>query len=190
MVYHTFVSGEVLTAANVMNNLMNQSVIVCTSGTRPSSPVAGMTIFETDTIQYAGYTGAAWVYLASITPWTSYTPTLTNISLGNGGMSANYARQGKSCFVRFSFTFGSTSTLGGGVPSFTLPFTSVTGPIQSLAGTALDSSAAQGYVLNGRILSASTTCELIGATAYASSTTPFTWATSDTIGLDGVFEMA
>src|ERR1044072_1879724 len=39
---------------------MNQSVIVCTSGTRPSSPGAGMTIYETDTDLYRRWTGAAW----------------------------------------------------------------------------------------------------------------------------------
>lgn len=62
MGFHTFASGEVLTAANVNTYLMNQAVIVCTSGTRPSSPSSGMTIYETDTGFYATYNGSSWTY--------------------------------------------------------------------------------------------------------------------------------
>jgi hypothetical protein len=39
---------------------MNQSVIVCTSGTRPGSPVAGMTVWETDTNSLRVYNGTTW----------------------------------------------------------------------------------------------------------------------------------
>lgn len=60
MGYHTFVAGEVLTAANVNTYLMNQAVIVCTSGTRPASPTAGMLIWETDTNTNRMWDGAAW----------------------------------------------------------------------------------------------------------------------------------
>lgn len=60
MAFKTFVDGAVLTASDVNTYLMKQTVIVCTSGTRPSSPVSGMTIYETDTNQLAIYTGAAW----------------------------------------------------------------------------------------------------------------------------------
>lgn len=61
MGYHTFVSSEVLTAANVMTYLMKQANIVCTSATRPASPATGEIIFETDTLLLQMYTGAAWV---------------------------------------------------------------------------------------------------------------------------------
>jgi hypothetical protein len=58
--FKTFTVGEVLTAADVNDYLMEQGVIVCTSGTRPASPHEGMFIYETDTNLYRTYTGAAW----------------------------------------------------------------------------------------------------------------------------------
>ena len=60
MAFKTWVAGDVLTASDMMTYLMRQAVIVCTSGTRPSSPVEGMTIFETDTDAFLFYDGAAW----------------------------------------------------------------------------------------------------------------------------------
>ena len=57
----TFVAGETLTAANINTYLMNQAVIVCTSGTRPASPVDGMTIYETDTDRQLTYDGTNWL---------------------------------------------------------------------------------------------------------------------------------
>lgn len=56
--FKTFTAGSVLTAADVNNYLMKQSVIVCTSGTRPSSPEEGETIYETDTDTILVYNGS------------------------------------------------------------------------------------------------------------------------------------
>ncbi|HEY9414316.1 MAG TPA: hypothetical protein VIQ30_06130 [Pseudonocardia sp.] len=60
MAFKQFGAGDVLTAADLNNYLMNQSVIACTSGTRPSSPVEGMVIFQTDTDSFLFWTGSAW----------------------------------------------------------------------------------------------------------------------------------
>lgn len=45
--------------------------------------------------------------------WTPYTPTLTNVSLGNGTISAAYAQLGKTVAVRFILTLGTTSSVSG-----------------------------------------------------------------------------
>lgn len=63
MAFKTFTAGSVLTAADVNDYLMEQTVISCTSGTRPASPNEGMTIYETDTNRYMFYNGAAWDYV-------------------------------------------------------------------------------------------------------------------------------
>ena len=60
MAFKTFTAGEVLTASDVNTYLAKQSRIVCTSGTRPGSPVEGMTIYETDLNRIMGYDGTAW----------------------------------------------------------------------------------------------------------------------------------
>lgn len=46
--------------ATYFNGLMRQSIIPCTSITRPSSPVDGMTIYETDHDLLRTWNGTAW----------------------------------------------------------------------------------------------------------------------------------
>lgn len=65
MPFRVFSDGEVLTAAYVNDYLMEQAVITCTSGTRPSSPTNGMVIYETDAqpmnrIKHWDSTAASW----------------------------------------------------------------------------------------------------------------------------------
>lgn len=61
MGFKVFADGDVLTAAQVNDYLMEQAVIACTSGTRPSSPNEGMVIYETDTDRVLIYDGSAWI---------------------------------------------------------------------------------------------------------------------------------
>lgn len=52
--------------------LMDQSVIVCTSTTRPFAPHEGMFIYESDTNGYKWYNGTTWVSLSSaVDAWIS-----------------------------------------------------------------------------------------------------------------------
>lgn len=59
--YTLLVTGDVPGASTYFNPLLQQTIIPCTSGTRPSSPVTPMTIFETDTLCYRRWNGSAWV---------------------------------------------------------------------------------------------------------------------------------
>jgi hypothetical protein len=68
MGFKTFVPGTTLTAGDVNEYLMKQSVIVCTSSTRPSSPVEGMTIYQTDTDNQWFYDGATWLPTGGLQP--------------------------------------------------------------------------------------------------------------------------
>lgn len=54
--------------------------------------------------------------------WVSYTPTLTNITLGNGNVIAEYNQQGDEVAVSIILNFGSTTALTG-VPAFSFPVT-------------------------------------------------------------------
>lgn len=59
--HKTWTAGEVLTAANLNDYLMNQAVIVCASSAdRPSSPIEGMLIYESDVNRFMYYTGSSW----------------------------------------------------------------------------------------------------------------------------------
>ncbi|MEU4589990.1 hypothetical protein [Micromonospora aurantiaca (nom. illeg.)] len=68
MAFKTFSAGDVLTASDVNTYLMKQVVIVCTSGTRPSSPVEGMTIYETDTDVLRVHNGSNWITVLHVGP--------------------------------------------------------------------------------------------------------------------------
>ncbi len=77
MAYKTFVALDPLPASEVMTYLMKQAVIVCTSSTRPSSPVEGMHIYQTDTDTVAIYNGSAWV---EVTPESAAVATAEAIA--------------------------------------------------------------------------------------------------------------
>lgn len=61
MAYKLWTTNEILTAADLNAYLMRQTIVKCTSGTRPASPDEGMVIYETDTNQLKAYNGSAWV---------------------------------------------------------------------------------------------------------------------------------
>lgn len=67
MAFKVFTNGSILTDTDLNDYLMEQSVISCTSGSRPSSPQDGMMIYETDTRFYRGWNSSdsSWNYLAS-----------------------------------------------------------------------------------------------------------------------------
>ncbi|MEU8371227.1 hypothetical protein [Micromonospora tulbaghiae] len=68
MAFKTFSAGDVLTASDVNTYLMKQVVIVCTSASRPSSPVEGMTIYETDTDVVRVHDGSNWITVLHVGP--------------------------------------------------------------------------------------------------------------------------
>lgn len=133
--------------------------------------------------------------------WASWTPTWTNLSVGNGTVVAKYSRIGKTVHCRLSLTFGSSTSVSGSV-LFTLPVTSVAYPgsagITPLGQVvARDNSAPQVYF--GLAAHFSTTQAVIRfndssgtyvVQAITSSTVPFTWAVSDEITVTFSYEAA
>jgi len=53
--------------------------------------------------------------------WQAYSPTYTNLTVGNGTVVARYTQSGKLITVFFSIVFGSTTSLTGGTPAVSLP---------------------------------------------------------------------
>ncbi len=64
MAFEDFSDGAAL-AASSLDNLMAQTTIICTSGTRPSTPSEGWHIYETDTNREYVYNGG-WQRLAGM----------------------------------------------------------------------------------------------------------------------------
>jgi hypothetical protein len=191
-----YASGDILTAAqmndlsgtlNYMDPTAKGDLFPASSGTALTRLAVGANdlVLTAASGEATGlkYTGA----------WTSYTPTLTNLTLGNGALTAKWRQIGKMVDVRFTFQLGSTSAVGND-PTFTLPVTSVVTsiPFNSYfqdAGTAtyvgflnLGSTTATFYSSNSN--GVYTTYSGVG------SGSPFTWTTNDFLQVLFSYEVA
>ncbi len=132
--------------------------------------------------------------------WASFTPTRTNITISNGTETSKYYRIGKTIIWHYNLTFGSSTSVSGDL-TLSLPATSVAygGAGASTLGAAglFDSSA--GRVFQAQAQWNNTTTVVIrpqasdltyGYFVQASSTVPFTWATSDEITFTLAYEAA
>ena len=127
--------------------------------------------------------------------WTTWTPTLTNLTLGNGTVLSTYRRLGKTVDIRFRFVLGSTSAVGTN-PAFSLPFSAAAALVTATefpgAGMMADSSSGSAVAQPRPFISPATTCNLqyfSAATTVASitSTLPWTWAVGDSIDVWGTY---
>ena len=62
--------------------------------------------------------------LNQIGDWETWSPTLTNISIGNGTVTAHYAEVNEVVFFEIFFDVGSTTSFSGTSMQFSIPVTS------------------------------------------------------------------
>lgn len=144
----------------------------------------------TNTVLSSGATGVANANLSTVVGdvggvWKSWTPTFTNVVVGNGTVDAKYTVIGKTIICRISFILGSTSSVSG-VVNFSLPFTAL-----NTVGQYVGSSYAE---RNGSFgancflqLTSSTTINLVAQKVDGTysqnwntgATVPFVWANTD-----------
>lgn len=131
--------------------------------------------------------------------WDSYTPTWTAVTtnpvLGNGTLTGAWLRIGKTFRFRISLTMGSSTTYGTGPWRFALPAGAHAAyGIYATFGTAslVDTSASARSVRFPFAPAAGpTTVGLIDVAAVqVDATTPFTWANTDQLFVEGGGELA
>lgn len=191
MVYKLWAFEELLTSSDLNSYLMKQAVIGCTSGTRPSSPTTGMTIYETDTGEIRVYSGSAWVSAGS-NKVNSYTPVLTaattNPTLGTGSVALGWWTRSQANLIDYSWyiQFGTTgAAAGSGQYLISLPVAAL-GVFGSAApevigsglvrdNSAVDVRQATWYVPGSNL------SVVVGfaSNAVITHSTPWTWAASD-----------
>jgi hypothetical protein len=123
------VGGTPISAArlnNIEQGIFNADFLTCTSTTRPTTGLFdGMRIYETDTKAFGFYdaTNSVWHMWDQVTQ--TFTPTFTTVSggptVGNGTITGSYRRMGRSCWIKVTFTMGSTSNGGVGNCTFGVP---------------------------------------------------------------------
>lgn len=196
--YTLLVTGDTPGASTYFNPLLQQTIIPCTSGTRPSSPPTGMTVYETDTNRYSCWTGSAWVTLGQ-TVTSPYTPALTaattNPTLGSGSVaSARYTLWGgKFCTYMGYISFGTSGVNAGSGQYFvSLPVSaSASGPAFT-SGSALVRDNSVPDLRNGNcyLVPSATTLSIVGGDAIVTNTSPWTWAASDYMHWNITYETA
>jgi hypothetical protein len=169
------------------------------------SPTEGMVTYLNDVDRLDIHNGTAFVPAISTGAWTAFTPTWTNLTVGNGTYNtSHYTLVGKTATFCIDFVFGSTSAITGAV-EVDVPLAisrkngQFTGPINCFffdAGTG----ATMGFstptiTINNRfrIRSLNTyagTNPVAVGQGILSSTQPFTWAINDQIHLSGTYEVA
>lgn len=138
-------------------------------------------------------TGTSWA-------WTAWTPTWTNLAVGNGTLTAAYTVIGKTVHVRLLLDIGTTTSITGTI-SLTLPITAASGYTSgegSLIGVAkfLDDGTASysGYLQINSTTACAPVVVTTGSTyaglAGVSNTVPFGFATSDDISFTGTYQAA
>ncbi len=202
MAYKVFSNGSVLNASEINDNLMNQSVMVFSNSTTRAAaltaPVEGMLTWLEDVNRYESYNGTAWVQLINPNAWTSYTPTTSNLTLGNGTITAKYNVVGKTIFLAIRFVLGSTSAITGS-PTFTLPsgFTSAALSTFSPVGNGLATISSTSYIMTTVAISSNRVAAVVNNASgtYASgtdmsSTIPATWANGSIYEINAKVEIA
>lgn len=137
-------------------------------------------------------------FLGANLAWQSWSPTLANLTIGNGTVKAYYTEVGKTVFCRLYILFGTTTSMGT-APTFTVPVTANSRySSQCIGGIILEDASAGSW--HGMLsFNASTTVVQISAIAanatYATrtgvtSTVPFTWTTSDYVAATFSYEAA
>lgn len=164
----------------IYNGTAWNSVGTAVGGTAPTSPATGQLWYDTTD------TGA----------WTTYTPTLSSWTLGNGTVTGRYTQVGKTVHFVARLTVGTTTTVSG-FPTFTLPVTASTS-FQATsthfgAATFLDNGV-NTYSAAMRMQTTTTVSVAIigtsGLNTAPTSTTPFTWGSTDVVLVAGTYEAA
>jgi hypothetical protein len=138
--FRTFTAGEVLTASNVQNYLMDQSVMVFGGSAARSSAIGtanfeeGMVSYLTDTDKVEAYNGTDWV---SVAPTTSQGLTLINTTSFSGVTSQSFNSVFSATYDNYKILFTKASIATASAIRFRL----------RASGT--DNSTASSYVRRG-----------------------------------------
>ena len=185
-------------------------------GERPSA--AKWNILGTNDASFADGTGIA---VSAITPeklltgtgttwpWTAWTPSWTNLTVGTGGNATNQGYRiqiGKTVFYRVIMVFGTSGSSMGTNPYFVAPvapkssyYNASSGLVSNMGYAVLLDTGLTEYTGFARVWSGDTTkfdivaletSSTYGRVGNITGTIPFTWASGDAMAITGAYEAA
>jgi len=202
-----YASGDVLTAANL--NITNSGVpVFATTATRDAAfggagektLAEGQLIYREATPKNLQvYNGTTFVALLDVEA-VSYTPTLTNVTLGNGTLNGVFQRISNYVAFGVHLAFGSTTSVSGLI-GISLPFTSASGAnTRTFLNAGFSDTGTNTFNGIGSISESATKIDFFAILANGtytsigasptSSTVPFTWANTDEIFVSGIYRYA
>ncbi len=131
--------------------------------------------------------------------WQAWTLTFNTFTLGNGTVTARFVQIGNTVHFRVRIVFGSTTTIDGTDPRFSMPVTAASDYIftDRLGVADLENDATNQIEATVRIwdtdefvITTVNTAGTYGVHTAISATVPFTWTTGDTIAFSGTYEAA
>lgn len=190
------ISGHTVATTVTVGNVQMANGVINTSGAVTATSIAAGAVQPQALVSG---TGSGWT-------WSSFTPTLTNFTVGNGSMTGYYSQTGKIVCGHVDIKFGTTSTWTGNLlinypvaassHYDTVSYLSLQFPIGNTI--AYDSSAVTQYygttvVYNttamGILVWNATGTNLSTQNAFSASQ-PFTWATNDILSIEFCYEAA
>ena len=197
-----FTAGEILTAANQNISAGTGIPVFATTATRDAAfggtgekvlADGQFCYLEVAPKRFQVYNGTGWQDYFILSD--AFTPTFTNLTVGNGTLTARYFAAGAAIVASINFVFGSTSAITGAV-SFTLPGSANTSFNNQYLGQVRYLDASAGYFSGNCSQSSGTTGELLatradGTYTYDSgitATVPMTWTTTDQFWVNIVYQ--
>lgn len=181
-----FTDGQTLLASDV-DGVLRQTLMTFASEAARDSALSG--VLENGMIAQTLDTGTIWnrrsgAWVAWWSPWTAYTPTWGNLTVGNGSVVAAYAYRSGDLRFRGQLTFGSTTAVSG-IISTKVPLSRAADSYPSGGGgTCIDASASSSKTTTIQISPSATDVFFVAEGGLASPTIPFTWTTSDVLVWD------
>jgi hypothetical protein len=176
-----------------------------TAGTATVNTAGSLAVTQYDggILYFSSASSAIWfdyTQTSSAATWAAFTPTWTNLTVGNGTTTARYVQNGKTVDFWVKFTLGSTSSVST-EPSMNFPVAAQSneaGQCANLLYIYEDSGLSRYQGIVDPITNSSTTfrlCALNVSSTYATSTQitssiPFSWGSGDSIYISGSYEAA
>lgn len=131
---------------------------------------------------------AAYAAISAESAWVAYTPTLTNMALGNGTIVARYKQIGKTVHAMVTLTLGTTSTVGTDA-TISFPVTPKGSANLHGVGRFLDISGNVAFAGWWREPAGVLGCNTGGGNfGNLTAATPFVWANTDVIVVSVTYE--
>jgi len=135
--------------------------------------------------------------LNAIGTWTAYTPTFTNLTVGNATLGFSYTKINEIVHVVGVMYFGSTTSISS-TPTMSLPVNRYSSDLEVLGTGYFGDTGTGTYMMfplsvtnNGVILfGANHTVGSVVIEGGTTATTPFTWTTGDRIGVNLTYRAA